>query len=112
MWIEDSSGVMRIIRQELWKKVEAKHGHYLIILDRSKSKEYTAIIKFIKPKTPIVLSRGAVTKKFQVAGYMQLVGGELCKPGSSSGSIFFLFALRVARAHTHGSQGKSPATRF
>ena len=45
---------MRIIRQELWNKVQAKHGHYLIILDLSKNKEYTAIIKFIKPKTPIV----------------------------------------------------------
>lgn len=78
LWIENNSGVMRIITQELWTKVQAKHGHYLIILDQSKSKEYTAIIKFIKPKTPIVLSRGAVTKKFQVAGYMQLVGGELC----------------------------------
>ena len=33
---------------------------YLIILDLRKSKEYTAIIKFIKPKTPIILS--AVTK--------------------------------------------------
>lgn len=54
---------MRIIRQQLWNKVQAKHGHYLIILDLSKSKEYTAIIKLIKPKTPIVLSRGAVTKK-------------------------------------------------
>ena len=54
---------MTIIRQQLWNKVQAKHGHYLIILDLSKSKEYTAIIKLIKPKTPIVLSRGAVTKK-------------------------------------------------
>lgn len=56
---------MRIIRQQLWNKVQAKHGHchYLIILDLSKSKEYTAIIKLIKPKTPIVLSQGAVTKK-------------------------------------------------
>lgn len=54
---------MRIIRQQLWNKVQATHGYYLIILDLSKSKEYTAIIKLIKPKTPIVLSRGAVTKK-------------------------------------------------
>ena len=44
---------------------------------------------------------------------MQLVGGELCsKELSSFGSTFFLFTLRVARAHTHGSQGKSPATHF
>ena len=54
---------MRIIRQQLWNKVQAKHGHYLIILDLSESKEYKAIIKLIKPKTPIVLGRGAVTKK-------------------------------------------------
>lgn len=60
LWIENNSGVMRFITQELWTKVQAKHGHYLIILDLSKSKEYTAIIKFIKPKTPIMLS--AVTK--------------------------------------------------
>ena len=78
LWRENNSGVMRIIMQELWTKVQAKHGHYLIILDLSKSKEYTAIIKLIKPKTPIILS--AVTKisscqvyaglslRFQVAG--------------------------------------------
>ena len=29
MWIENNSGVMRIIRQELWNKVQAKHGHYI-----------------------------------------------------------------------------------
>ena len=60
LWIENNSGVMRIIMQELQTKVQAKHGHYLIILDLNKSKEYTAIIKFIKPKTPIILK--GVTK--------------------------------------------------
>lgn len=103
---------MRIIRQQLWNKVQAKHGHYLIILDLSKSKEYTAIIKLIKPKTPIVLSRGAVTKKMLSCRVYAISGRGIVQQGSSFGSTFFLFTLRVARAHTHGSQGKSPATHF
>ena len=97
--------------QKLWTKVQAKHGHYLIILDLSKSKEYTAIIKFIKPKTPMILSGGAVTKTSSCRVYAISWTG-IVQQGSSFGSIFFLFTLRVARAHTHGSQEKSPAPGF
>ena len=100
---------MRIITQELWTKVQAKHGHYLIILDLSKSKEYTAIIKFIKPKTPIILS--AVTKISSCRVYA-ISGRGIVQQGSYFGSIFFLFTLRVARAYTHGSQEKFLPNRF
>ena len=100
---------MRIIRQQLWNKVQAKHGHYLIILDLSKSKEYTAIIEFIKPKTPIILS--AVTKISSCRVYA-ISGRGIVQQGSYFGSIFFLFTLRVARAYTHGSQETFLPNRF
>ena len=44
--------------------------------------------------------------RFQVAGYMLLVGREL-----SNWKVFvgLLFSIKVARGHAHSSQGKSPA---
>ena len=99
LWIENNSGVMRIITQELWTEVQAKHVHYLIISDLSKSKEYTAIIKFIKPKTSIILMRGAVTETSSCRVYA--ISGRGIVQARKFFWFYFLFVCSKSSQGSH-----------
>ena len=47
--------------------------------------------------------------RFQVAGYIQQVGGESNSWGSLFVLFFFYFPIKVVRGHVHDSRRKSPA---
>ena len=53
---------------------------------------------------------GLLLKNFKLPGIIRNISVKgIVKLGSSLGSIFLLFPIRVARAHAHSSWGKSPA---
>ena len=53
-----------------------------------------------------------LTVRCQVAGYMQLAGGELDieQLGKSFGSVCLFFSMKVTGAHANKNVGKSLAT--